>query len=168
MYRAGATAMLFATNGIVIASFVGVTLWYYLKQKSKMIVQWLPFTQPLFEKIDYVEEELRWPNGTELLASERLDIREDWSFFASLREGQLHGHEAAHGARKHVKKMAKKVADAAGKVGKKLKIGDKVEGEVCWGVVRQWSWEHDRWPLVWRAVQVIVVPGRLMLGECAR
>ena len=129
MYRAGATAMLFATNGIVIASFVGVTLWYYLKQKSKMIVQWLPFTQPLFEKIVYVEEELRWPNGTELLASERLDIREDWSFFASLREGQLHGHGAAHGARKHVKKMAKKVADAAGKVGKKLKIGDKVEGD---------------------------------------
>jgi hypothetical protein len=28
-----------------------------------------------------------------------------------------------------VKKMAKKVADAAGKVGKKLKIGDKVEGD---------------------------------------
>ena len=126
MYRRGATVMLFATNGIVIASFVGVTLWYYLKQKSKMIVQWLPFTQPLFERIVYVEEELRWPNGTELLASERLDIREDWSFFASLREGQLHGRGAAHSARKRVKKMAKNVAAAAGKVGKKLKIGDTV------------------------------------------
>ena len=89
-------------------------------------MQWLPFTQPLFERIVYVEEELRWPNGTELLASERLDIREDWSFFASLREGQLHGRGAAHSARKRVKKMAKNVAAAAGKVGKKLKIGDTV------------------------------------------
>ena len=112
LYRAGATVLLFAVNGAVIASFVAVTLWYYIKQKSKAIVQWLPCTLPLFEAVVHAEEELRWPNGTDLLISERHDIREDWSYFAALREGRLFGRGAAYAARRKVAKLVAKLEDA--------------------------------------------------------
>ena len=111
-YRAGATVLLFAVNGIVIASFLIVSLWYLVKQKSKHIVQWLPFTLPFFETVVHAEEELRWPYGTDLLPSERLDIREDWTFFAALREGRLFGRGAAFKARRKVAKLAARLHDA--------------------------------------------------------
>ena len=111
-YRAGATVLLFAVNGIVIASFLIVSLWYLVKQKSKHIVQWLPFTLPFFETVVHAEEELRWPYGTDLLPSERLDIREDWTYFAALREGRLFGRGAAFKARRKVAKLAARLHDA--------------------------------------------------------
>ena len=128
VYRTGATALLFATNGAVIAGFVFVTLWFYLKQKSKQIVQWLPFTRPLFDAIVHVEEELRWPNGTDLLISERHDIREEWSYFAALREARLFGRGAAHTTRRKAMKVSRKLGRAVEKVAAKLsrmKAADK-------------------------------------------
>lgn len=112
VYRSATTVLLFATNGLVIASFVLVTAWYYLKQKSKLIVQWLPFTFPFFNALVRAEETLRSPNGNSLLESELADIREDWSFFAALREGVLFGRGAGHAARKRAEKTAAKLARA--------------------------------------------------------
>ena len=109
LYRIGATVTLFAVNGAVIASFVAVTLWFYLKQKSKLVVQWLPFTLPCFEMLVELEETARWPNGTDLLKSERLDMREAWSYFAAQRAGRLFGHGAAHSARKKALRLGAKL-----------------------------------------------------------
>ena len=121
-YRTGATVLLFAANGIVIAGFVCVTLWFYLKQKSKHVVQWLPSTLPLFDAIVRVEEELRWPNGTDLLISERHDIREEWTYFAALREARLFGRGAAHAARKKVVKASRKFVRVAEKAAAKITL----------------------------------------------
>ena len=108
-YRAGATVVLFGVNGAVVAGFVVVAAWFWFKQKSKMIVQWCPCTLPLFTAIVRVEETARWPNGTALSTAEIHLIRDEWSYFGSMRQGRLFGHGPAHGARKNVKKMAKKL-----------------------------------------------------------
>ena len=104
--------VLLVTNGAVIVGFVSVTAWYFLKQKSKHIVQWLPCTLPLFAGLVRIEETLRWPNGTPLLMSERLTLREDWSFFESMQKKKLFGKGAAHSAWKKATKVATKVVGA--------------------------------------------------------
>ena len=83
-------------------------------------MQWLPFTRPLFDAIVHVEEELRWPNGTDLLISERHDIREEWSYFAALREARLFGRGAAHTTRRKAMKVSRKLGRAVEKVAAKL------------------------------------------------
>jgi uncharacterized membrane protein YgcG len=112
LYRRGSVILLFATNLCVIAAFLFVILWYLLKQKSKMIVQWMPFTLPCFNAIAEAEEYLRWPNGSSLLREEELDMREDWKYFASQRESRLFGRGAAHSAHKKVKRIVEKVINA--------------------------------------------------------
>jgi hypothetical protein len=131
MYRSATTLVLFASNAFVIASFVLVTVWYYLKQKSKLIVQWLPFTLTFFNALVRAEETLRWPNGNSLLASELADIREDWSFFAALREGTLYGRGAGHAARKRMAKVTAKLSRA---VNSTLRVG--VDGSDGRGALR--------------------------------
>ena len=111
LYQKGSVFLLFATNGCVIAAFVGVIAWYYFKQKSKLIVQWMPCTLPCFDAVVEAEEQLRWPNGSSLAREEELEMRDDWSYVASQREGRLFGRGAAHSARKKVSTMAAKVAD---------------------------------------------------------
>ena len=116
--RRGAVAMLFATNGVVIVCFVSVVVWYWLKEKSKDIVQWAPFLLPLFDEAARMEEMLRWPQGTPLLSSEKLAIRRDeWTYLASQHKGTLLGHGVAHGVRKNATKTLAKLATVAKKLG---------------------------------------------------
>jgi hypothetical protein len=104
LYQNGSVLLLFAVNGVVIAGFVLVCLWYLLKQKSKLIVQWMPFMLPLFDAVVDAEERLRWPNGSTLTREEELAVREEWSYVASQHEGKLFGRGLAHSTGKKVKK----------------------------------------------------------------
>jgi len=116
-YRSGATILLFAANGFVIFAFSATTLYYFIKQKSKHIVQWLPCTLPLFDALVAIEETLRWPNGTPLLHSERLDIREEWTYFSAQRGGRLFGRGASHKFHSKAKETALKLKTVASALG---------------------------------------------------
>jgi len=98
--------VLLATYSAVIIGFVGVMFWYTLKQKSKLLVQWLPSTLPMFELLVQIEENLRWPNGNALLSEEVFIIREKWTFFAAQRRERLFGRGAAYDARASAMRVA--------------------------------------------------------------
>ena len=102
----GTTFVLIVTYGAVVIGFVGVMLWFFLKQKSKLVVQWLPQLLPVFEALVRAEEYLRWPNGTPLLRDEIFGIREQWTFFAARRRARLFGRGTAHNARESVREVA--------------------------------------------------------------
>ena len=130
-YQLGATVLLFAMNGLLIAAFIAVTAWYWLKDKSKDIVQWLPPAKAVFEAIVEFEERLRWPNGTPLLLAEMHEIRRGWSFFEAECEGLLWGHGAGYKTRMNISKNALKLADkltsAAAKLEELLSKDDDAE-----------------------------------------
>ena len=111
LYQKGSVFLLFATNGCVIASFVGVIAWYYFKQKSKLIVQWMPCTLSCLDAVVEAEEHVRWPSGSSLSREVELDMRDEWSYHLAQREGRLFGRGAAHSARKKVSKMVATVED---------------------------------------------------------
>ena len=106
----GTTFVLIVTYGAVVIGFVGVMLWFFLKQKSKLVVQWLPQLLPVFEALVRAEEYLRWPNGTPLLRDEIFGIREQWTFFAARRRARLFGRGTAHKARESVREVALRAA----------------------------------------------------------
>ena len=146
-YRAGATVVLFGVNGAVVVGFVVVAAWFWFKQKSKMIVQWCPCTLPLFTAIVRVEETARWPNGTALSTAEIHLIRDEWSYFGSMRQGRLFGHGPAHGARKNVKKMTKKlekVLERMAASGKKVASASEASASEGGGGVQPIAENSDR------------------------
>ena len=92
----GLTGMLFACNGAVIAGFVTVTAWAWLKEKSTSIIQWVPDLYSAFTAITVVEDNVHWlisgmfcpKKYNNRVAKQR---KEEWHFIIADREGRLFG-----------------------------------------------------------------------------
>ena len=109
-YRLAAIVFLFAVNFCVIAGFVVVTAWYYLKQKSKTIVMWLPCLHAAFASLMWFEEKTMWVCGDDPSPAQQVSRREEWSFYVSQREGRLFTQGQAFAIRTKYARIAQRVA----------------------------------------------------------
>jgi hypothetical protein len=128
LYRRASIVILFVANGAVIFGFVAVAVWFYLKQKSKAIVQWLPFALPFFESLLRAEEWARWASGQDISIEQELELREDWSFVAPRQIGTLFTKGAAYTTRKKTAKLAAKLSNAAQRIAQRLRKADRTTG----------------------------------------
>ena len=111
-YRLIIVIVLFGTNGLVILSFLLVTAWYLLKQKSKALVQWLPCLYPCLGKLIEIEEAMRTVEEPHTTPDEQHALREEWSYIATQRTGRLWNKGAAASIRKKTKRIALKLDSA--------------------------------------------------------
>ena len=114
--RSGVTAVLFVANGFVIVSFVAVVLWYYTKQKSKHIVQWMPCTLPLIQFAMRAEETLRRTMDPDITDEEEVDLRYEWSHFLPAANGRLFTKGTAYTVRKRIRQAGLTFGDAVRKL----------------------------------------------------
>ena len=114
--RSGVTAVLFVANGFVIVSFVAVVLWYYMKQKSKHIVQWMPCTLPLIQFAMRAEETLRRTMDPDITDEEEVDLRYEWSHFLPAANGRLFTKGTAYTVRKRTRQAGLTFGDAVRKL----------------------------------------------------
>ena len=109
-YRFAAIVALFATNFCIIAGFILVAGWYYLKQKSKTIVMWMPWLFSAFSSLIWFEEKMLWVCGNDLSPAQRVSRREEWSFFVSQQEGRLFTQGQAFAIRSKSAAITRRVA----------------------------------------------------------
>ena len=106
------TIVLFAANGFVIISFCVVTLWYYMKQKSKHIVQWMPCALPLIQFAMRAEETLRRTADPDIGGQEEADLRYEWSHILPTVNGRLFTKGTAYTLRKRIRQAGLQFGDA--------------------------------------------------------
>ena len=108
------TGLLFFVNGIVLAGFLFVIAWAWLKEKSTALVQWMPWAYYVLKTAVSVEDNLHWFVAglfcpLEYTAKRAKMRRDEWEFLIDEAKGKLWSSGARYKQTKQFMKRHKKL-----------------------------------------------------------
>ena len=115
------TGLLFFVNGIVLAGFLFIITWAWVKEKSTALIQWMPWAYVILKTAVAVEDNVHWFFAglfcpLEYTAKRTKLRRDEWEFLTDEANGKLWNSGARYKQTKQFAKRHKKLVKKINRV----------------------------------------------------